>query len=584
MGQSSSKAIQKDDTPLKTPTQGHHPDALLSLLTRAERRVLREVFQKAKASSNESAHVDLQSFLNHLALPADLEQAGILLFKVFSHAGAYPECSLSSPPVPLDWPGFSTAWIVASGLLDKSMTDDQHVFDMLLFQALAILPRPTAQPPGPVEEDQPQPTPQRHHVTQAQGLSLADLGISFTDDLDVDSGSANPTQTTLLSDTLSIPRVDLVHFLSLALWIGSQSCSAQHHRQPHVDMAAHCQQLAHDLVQSMGDTDTISNTAFTQWKQRQAPFLCQSIQSFIYSRFTSMDSDTHVLIQPGDQPSIPDTSALLNDTLCTMLSWTFRSIQPTTSKSASTRPDRPTSLTASHTTQADQASTSTAQWHRLYSGDLDGFAMNRFENRVFKYSGPTLLVLRGQWTVATDMEDLIMAVLITEPWKHGRHYWGAESCRLVELQPHFEVSRPTGRHQQVAFFLGDLGIGFGGLSNYATPSRDHPTTLFLDNSLQAGQLSLEPYPSQPTFEPSTQWPLQQQTLTFDLVDLEVFGLGDPHALQQQKKAWQFDANEAVHRSGVRVRQQDGQVDKEILRMAGLLQEFVDTNEQPSHSK
>ncbi|KAI8068312.1 hypothetical protein BC940DRAFT_367166 [Gongronella butleri] len=627
--------------------------SLQHLLTRSERVVLRDTYKhlKTRPTKDTMDHIDLQGFLGHLRLPTSLEHAGILLFKAFSHAGAYPDCHLASPPVPLDWSAFLTAYIVLSGKMDQQEPDNE-AFDALLFESLAIVPRSTLSPPEQQQQEeleqqieQQEEEQAHHHVTSDQGLSLADLGIRFDDeDNDANEAALDPVTTTLTmsTDKSDTPLVilllsDLTHLLRLALWIGVTAIAGENDKNDKNDeidanITTTATHLAH-VIARMDPTveeGKVTMDAFLKWKRRNAPNFFDAIQSFIYSRFATTDD----LVQPSSRPAVPDVSDILTDVQCVMLAWAMPQIPPNQPKTSNTpTPSTSTSISAassnapqhrrtasmpvptSSSSSNSILSTSTSfrsspmgvaadhlvvqRWPRLYAGDKDGFAMNRFENRVFKYAGPTLLVLQGAFAPAQacvahqlgddgdhdkQLADLVLAVLIPEGWKQGRHFWGTAACRVVELQPHFELYRPTQRNDQYACFLRELGIAIGGLSPQAKPS---PTRnmLFLDNSLQKGKYNQEAYPSLATFDRSDQW--HDIILDFDLVGLEVFGLGADaqRLLDNQKRAWQFDANDATKRAGLQLRNDDGGVDKEILRMAGLIDHYGATEQnQDRHQK
>ncbi|CAO3610681.1 unnamed protein product [Cunninghamella echinulata] len=352
------------------------------------------------------------------------------------------------------------------------------------------------------------------------------------------------------------------------------------------------------------EEETITHDDFYTWKKRNAPNLFKTIQSFIYTQFTMKlnyytsfktnynnnnnqhekndDSKGNVVVEEEkeekegeeeehfdiilsqDRTPIPDQTDILTTNMCALLSWCLPEDYFTIK-----------------------------QWHRLYSGDKDGFSMNRFESHVFKYSGPTLILMKIQTTNNNNENDdgiKIIGGLITVPWKQSKHYWGNDQCFLFELYPTFECYRSKqGMNQQYIYCHSDFGFGFGGTSQYMKPPTLTTTStkshhqeesiidqfmIYLDNSLQTGQYYHDFYPHHPTFEKSM---IQQQTHSFkkkeafETLHVEVFGLGNEKLTQLQKKAWQFEAKEALRRQGLQIRQSDGQVDKEILRMAGIIQ-------------
>jgi len=108
-----------------------------------------------------------------------------------------------------------------------------------------------------------------------------------------------------------------------------------------------------------------------------------------------------------------------------------------------------------------------------------------------------------------------------------------------------------------------LGLGIGGTVNSSLPWR-----VWVDNALSTGKWtydalsggthSLTP-PNMDAFHYS-----------FRTTALVVYGLGTPAAINRQRAAHGFEAREAQKRAQVNVRNADGNVDRELLRMAGLI--------------
>jgi hypothetical protein len=422
--------------------------------------------------------------------------------------------------------------------------------------------------------------------SSTQGFTLADLGIQFDDD---DAGLDSDTQATIPEDTLKILRNDLKELFILALWIVHAEHADQRSTTPDIDCI---RQLADTLTNTIYDMDNhstattatddddddddsancISHHAFCTWKSRNAPYLFKTIQSFIYTRFamtttwpgTEDGTDDHDdtsslrtvdLVLSQDVAPLPIDTDILDTNNCALLTWCLPPIYLTSK-----------------------------QWERLYSGDEDGFSMNRFEKHVFKYPGPTLLVMKIQVTHDNNQggrkvetpQDITLAALISEPWKQGRNFWGSDQTFLMELQPRFELFRPTGRNEQYVYCQQQAGIAFGGTTTHPPPRKLGPgamdgCVLFLDNTLQAGRYYQEMYPVAPTLEKSQQHHASFD-YGFDVCHLEIFGLGAEKLMLAQKKAWAFESQDAARRAGVQIRQQDGQVDKEILKMAGIIQD------------
>ncbi|CAO3596472.1 unnamed protein product [Absidia cylindrospora] len=448
-----------------------------------------------------------------------------------------------------------------------------------------------------------------------KGYTLADLGIRFDDEDeatgDIDSGDTSPTTTS--QDTLKMLQTDLKELFILAIWIVHAEHAEQQNRKPDIDAIRHLADTLTSTIYVMDehsttednneDDDCISHSAFCSWKSRNAPYLFKTIQSFIYTRFAMAvpikstggedegndDGDdtaslrTIDLVLSQDIAPLPVDTDILNTNCCALLSWCLP----------------PMYLITKH-------------WTRLYSGTKDGFSMNRFENHVFKYPGPTLLVMQIQITHNhnsgkhqhnndDDIGKMMMLVsVVNEPWKQGRNYWGTDQCFLAELSPRFELFKATGRNQHYVYYHSHVGLAFGGTTSHQPPTpqpqQTHPSAgeltadacmLFLDNTLQTGRYHQEMYPALSTFEKSQQHSSSSFDYDFDIVNLEVFGLGNEKLTLAQKKAWDFEYQDANRRAGVQIRQQDGQIDKEILRLAGIIQgdqHYYDSNQPPQRQQ
>ncbi|KAI8376073.1 TLD-domain-containing protein [Radiomyces spectabilis] len=563
-------------------------------LKRIEISALHQVFHELKTSNDTGGdRIEAKNFLAHLELPLAVEPAGILLFKSFSYLGSYPNCATEGP-VPLYMNAFLKAFTILTGKLD---TQEEPVFEDAFFESLSILPAPRTEEQAVDSSASELSSIQsgtgnnalgaaasreddadEHDATAApRGLSLADLGISF-DDMDFESSLEDKAEDNP-GAKLSIPSRDLVEIFVLLLWIDEKERCEKIHvetetAEKQIDFAAIRRTadamvtMIHRYGGTSSDADDpqrqrISRHHFKQWKSRNAPHLFRTLHSFLYNKFAmnTKHTVTHTRDVVLDKDMIPivDQSDLLTVSYTTLLCWCL-----------------------------PQNCFDAKEWHRLYSGDDDGFSMNRFESHVFKYSGPTLILIQGQVLSSThtksdakegEVSTLVFGAYISEPWKHSKHYWGDENCLLFELSPHFEVFRPTLHNSQYIYCHDDFGLAFGGFNqSMMTPKPPHhsrhsgpPAFVFsMDNSLQAGFYMQENYPEAATFEKSAF--RGQFGYAFETMRIEVFGLGGEKARQQQKRAWLFEKEEALRRAGVQIRQEGGNVDKEILRMAGIIDE------------
>jgi hypothetical protein len=515
-----------------------------------------------------------------LNLPREVEAAAVLLFKSFSYLGSYPACS----PIPLSFEAFITAFVIFIGRLD---TEDHRLSESLFFQSLSILPfssdqeeeeakdSPTTAEEERKEEDQDIPnvssTATEDTITQklSRGLSLAELGVDFNDDLDFDT--TTPISTSLTTNYLEEggePEIlcrDLIELFVLLLYLGEADVVQQHDFER---MRETAESIVKNIKHSTKDKDSlpcISHHLFRQWQDKLSPHLFKPLKSLVIKSFTyQSNTEDKSRLLPEDRVPIVDKSDILTPLYSTLLSWTL-----------------PQNILV------------TKKWTRLYSADANGFSMNRFESHVFKYPGPTLFIIQIDATAVSGgsasflsptraknnkHQSMLLGAYITQPWKHSKQFWGTSECFLFELDPSFDVYKPlvnkTSNNHYI-YYHHEFGIGFGA----TTSSQPHlPSTadqqlgfiLSLTNTLQQGTYENETYPSNPTFLSCTG--PKDFFYKFDTENIEVFGLGNEKDRTKQAKEWQFEKQEAARRSGLNIRKADGQLDKELLKMAGIIDE------------
>ncbi|KAG2192788.1 hypothetical protein INT47_011401 [Mucor saturninus] len=494
-------------------------------LTRVEIVSLQHTFKQLQSTFPDGfSCVEAKKFLEHLNFPQQVEPAAVLLFKSFSYLGSYPNCTVAGP-VPLSFDAFITAFVVLVGRLDDEIPGC-ILSESLFFQSLSILPIPEEK--AAIVE----PPKETHADRSSKGLSLAELGVDFSD-LDF---NPKPNEDDK-DDGSKILCRDLVELFVLLLWLGEAD-------QPSHDFKR-IRQMAVNIVNTIKPSSPedeelpcVSNCLLRQWKDAFSPHLFKPLQSLITKSFTYHNSDESRLLPPDKVP-IVDDSDILTPLYSTLISWAL-----------------PETILI------------TKQWTRLYSADRDGFSMNRFESHVFKYPGPTLLVMQ----VSNEERPMTLGAFITQAWKQSKHFWGSSECFLFELDPQFDIFRSTGinKTENYIYYHHDFGIGFGSNENHPTPNG---FILYLQNTLQEGLYQNEAYPSQPTFESATKSRRHLNfTCPFDTENIEVFGLGNEKDRERQAREWKFDQQEAERRNGLNIRQADGNLDKELLKMAGIIDE------------
>ncbi|RUS18358.1 hypothetical protein BC938DRAFT_476010, partial [Jimgerdemannia flammicorona] len=386
-----------------------------------------------------------------------------------------------------------------------------------------------------------------------------------------------------------------------------------------------------DLAEFDDQTASLSWGAFAAWKPRNAPNLFTTCKSYFYTHFVlkptallstdpaspialafTPSSPAHPppttdLILDEDPPPRADVTDILEPVHIALLSWLL-----------------PLSVTHQK------------RWNRLYSGSVDGFSMNRFERHVFKYPGPTLLLLQvearggelpaGVYTSSPvteslsgnfgpssrppsyplkrasshspsahdeDTQTMILGAYVPDHWRSSRSAWGSTDCLVFELSPALESYPPTSRNSQHVYYNSAFGIGFGGWSPLSMPTPSSPGTspssptsrnrlslhtansasafvLTLSNTLQTGTYANEVFPPLPTLKPSAT--RGNFRYAFEIIEIEVFGIGGEGAKDTQRKEWEFELKEATRRATVHIRKDRLQGDKEILKLAGIIDE------------
>lgn len=331
------------------------------------------------------------------------------------------------------------------------------------------------------------------------------------------------TSTKQTQDDEGVLKHDLIEIVTLLLWLGTENKVS----------TSELKTIATNITANMSSSETVSWHEFCDWKQHFAPHLFDPLKSFILKTFgyykDQKDGSRRMLLQ-ASVPT-PDTSHILTPLYTTLISWAL--------------PEQYTHVKS---------------WSRLYSSDEDGFSMNRFEVHVFKYPGPTLTLFQLE-------DDRILGAFVTEPWKQSRNsFWGSNNCFLFELDP-LTVYRSVGKNDHYIYYHHDFGMGFGGTSSHSIKEEDF--VLRIDNTLQQGVYTNQSYPSLPTFE-SFHRGKKAFRLDVEINCVEVFGLGTERDKQRQEAEWRFDKKEAQRRAGLNIRQTDGALDKDLLKMAGII--------------
>ncbi|MCJ1258251.1 Restriction of telomere capping protein 5 [Lignoscripta atroalba] len=236
----------------------------------------------------------------------------------------------------------------------------------------------------------------------------------------------------------------------------------------------------------------------------------------------------------------------------------------------------------------------------LYSGGDAGFSIGSFEQKVFNWRAPSILLVAGkrlpptpkggrERTFADTLPPkrfpdgatgnshsgrVVFGAYLNVPWKQTyKESMGDSETLLFQLEPLHEVFRASTVNKDYATFA-KSGIGFGsppprpkpvsGLSAHVTLG---PVSLMLDESLEYGVFTHESagggsfHPSQ-----SRQYNWQDR---FEIESLEVWGCGGDEEAEKQKASWAFEEREAAARKNLHFGK-DIEADRALLEMAGLV--------------
>ena len=236
----------------------------------------------------------------------------------------------------------------------------------------------------------------------------------------------------------------------------------------------------------------------------------------------------------------------------------------------------------------------------LYLGGSAGFSLGSFEQKVFNWQAPTILLVAGsrlpqnpqdsrQRAFAdtltpkrfldgsagnTSTERVLFGAYLDVPWKHTvKDSIGGSTTMLFQLAPIHEVFRTSTLSTDYAT-CSKSGISFGSppprpkpVSGLPSQRALGPVSLLLNESLEFGVFTHDSGGGG-SFHPS---PCRRSNWQdrFEIESLEVWGCGGDEEARRQRAAWAFEAREAEARGSVRLGK-DIEADRALLEMAGLI--------------
>jgi len=296
-------------------------------------------------------------------------------------------------------------------------------------------------------------------------------------------------------------------------------------------------------------------TIFKDFKQRNAPNIFKEFIPFFYGQFLigqtlSQHRQQSIMMGPHIQllPKLDEMSEILHPINLALLSW-----------------------------KLPEKVLKRKEWNFLYSGSKHGFSMNRFSSHIFKYTGPTLMLINAE--VITNNQDskkenLLIGAYIEDQWRSTsspRKCFGSEECFLFELYPTFESFPSSRRNKNYIYYNPNHGIGFGGIATSGLTSSklesmdNNSFVIQLDNTLQYGRYRNDVLRNlEPTYSPSVTRTFFD--VSFEVLEIEVFGMGGEEAKEKQKRGWKWEEQEVGRRTTSRKDSLNG-VDKEILKVS-----------------
>ena len=236
----------------------------------------------------------------------------------------------------------------------------------------------------------------------------------------------------------------------------------------------------------------------------------------------------------------------------------------------------------------------------LYLGGDAGFSIGSFEQKVFNWRAPSILLVAGtrlasepQGSAERAFADtlppkrfpngavgnskngkVVFGAYLDVPWKQTyKEAIGGTDTLLFQLEPIHEVFRASTISRDYATVT-KSGIGFGN-----PPARSKPVSgldthialgavsLLLDEALEFGVFTHDSHGGG-SFHPSQTRKTEWQD-RFEIQSLEVWGCGGNEEAEKQRAAWAFEEREAEARRNVRLGK-DRDADRALLEMAGLV--------------
>ncbi|CAG8547148.1 16676_t:CDS:2 [Acaulospora morrowiae] len=499
--------------------------------------------------------IDEESFVSYIGFP-EATGFGSMVYRSFSYLAGYPDCKRSNTP--LTYEGFLKAVAIYCDKCKDVIKEDRT---KLLFDSFSVS-----------EDDK---CSKSVCVTENPDLSK----------IPDDESSKNGTKVTcddmwsILTGICWITDSELLYFSTKPEQFAAVSANLM---SP--ETIKEIRKITIKVVESMARSDTslknlnsaeilkesIKWPVFRDFIRRNTPNIFHGFTPFFYTLFCigqtlSQNRGSSLIGSHANYwPTLDGPSELLNYENAALLLWML-----------------------------PKKTTIGRGWNVLYTGSTHGFSMNRFESHVFRYPGPTLILIHAEIVPPKrsssssipitnhnerNSQTILLGAYVADPWRSTsspKQCFGSEECFLFQLLPTYEVFRTTNKNTNYAYYNPSVGIGFGGLATSGLTSSKienmmkNSFVLQLDNTLQSGRFKVDPLSGlAPTYSSSTT--RSSIDIIFEVLEIEVVGAGGNSAKEKQDKEWRWEEAEATKRKSLR--RSSKSVDKEILKLAGIINE------------
>ncbi|KAJ6262321.1 hypothetical protein Dda_3128 [Drechslerella dactyloides] len=370
--------------------------------------------------------------------------------------------------------------------------------------------------------------------------------------------------------------VKLVMLLLVIAPLDPQHSLATYVERYSADALPDLKKTAESIVRSMSPSGKpILWTAFNKSVRKSLPHLFDGLkplyEHFLFSKRLSISGDKRAHIKLPPPPLLLNMGTIMTNNVLTQLSFFLN------------------------------GENLWRKLRRLYVGSIDGFAMGSFEQKVFKWRAPTILLVSGSRMPAvpeTSREksfteslapkrfpdgvetdgSLKFGAYIDVPWKIShKECFGSHGTKIFQLHPFHEVFESCHSHNEYAYYNKSAGIGFG--APLPRVKSGEPVlhmnlgavSLILDESLEFGVFthSSDGGGAFHTSDLPGSGRRDSWQDRFVIEEIEVWGLGGEAEAKEQARQWAWDEAEALRRRSVNLGN-DLEANRALLEMAGII--------------